>query len=67
MGQLHEVEVDDIEDEAEIRDTMGEEFSHGSPLKINNKTGNFVDKNNSSLNEKVSMSDNDVDGLLNWA
>jgi hypothetical protein len=45
MGQLQEVELDDIDDEAENRDTMGQEFSTGSPVKICNKTGSFNERN----------------------
>ena len=67
MGALHEVEVDDIEDEAESKDIVDHEFSLGaSPLKTSNKIGSLKDRN-PSIQEGVSMSDNNVDDLLNWA
>lgn len=36
IGQLHEIEMDEIEDEAEKRDIMGIELT-ASPLKANGK------------------------------
>ena len=61
IGNLHEVEMDEIEDEAENRDIVGEE------LTISPQKGAAKAKLDSSLKEGVSMSENDVDGLLDWA
>ena len=61
IGNLHEVEMDEIEDEAENRDIVGEE------LTISPQKGGAKAKLDSSLKEGVSMSENDVDGLLDWA
>ena len=55
--------MDEIEDEAEKRDIMGIELT-ASPLKANGKA---QQDQNGSIRDGISMSENDVDGLLDWA